>query len=295
MAIHTLKNQQIALSVSDAGAEMMSLKDVKTNREYLWQGNPEFWGRRSPVLFPLVGNFRDKTYTHKGQSYTMSQHGFARDCVFVLKSQNEDTLWFTLEDNEETRKNYPFAFCLEVGYQLDGRQVKVLWRVVNPGDEPLYFSIGGHPAFNCPPDEETLRNQCFIYLEDTISIPYYLISEQGLLKPEPHILKADRERVAIDDDLFNQDALIIENPQRRQQTVGLADAHGKVYLTVSFDAPVYGLWSPCYKKSVPPFVCIEPWYGRCDRVDYVGELGDREFSNTLASGDSFEASYYICI
>ena len=129
---------------------MKSLKDNKTEQEYLWQADPKFWGRTSPVLFPIVGNYAQKQSVYEGKTYTLSQHGFARDMEFDLESQTEEEIWFVLKDTESTLEKYPFHFILKVGYRLSGRQVEVMWKVENPNDKKMYFSIGGHPAFNCP-------------------------------------------------------------------------------------------------------------------------------------------------
>ena len=65
----------------------------------------------------------------------------------------------------------------------------------------------------------------------------------------------------------------------------------KEFVTVQFEAPVFGLWS-CKGRNVP-FVCIEPWYGRTDAEDFTGELADREYSNHLNPGEKFEKSFKI--
>ena len=90
---------------------------------------------------------------------------------------------------------------------------------------------------------------------------------------------------------FDIDTFIVENSQISQ--VDLFDKEKRPYLSLHFNAPVVGLWSPPTKNA--PFVCIEPWYGRCDRVNYTGEFKDRDWVNHLEAGESFEASYTITI
>ena len=164
MGAYQLKNEELTLTVISAGAEMKSLKDNKTEQEYLWQADPKFWGRTSPVLFPIVGNYAQKQSVYEGKTYTLSQHGFARDMEFDLESQTEEEIWFVLKDTESTLGKYPFHFILKVGYRLSGRQVEVMWKVENPNDKKMYFSIGGHPAFNCPLKEEKSRRIVSWYL-----------------------------------------------------------------------------------------------------------------------------------
>ena len=110
MGAYQLKNEELTLTVISAGAEMKSLKDNKTEQEYLWQADPKFWGRTSPVLFPIVGNYVQKQSVYEGKTYTLSQHGFARDMEFDLESQTEEEIWFVLKDTESTLEKYPFHF-----------------------------------------------------------------------------------------------------------------------------------------------------------------------------------------
>ena len=99
MARHKIENELIAIEVEEHGAELKSLVRKNTGKEYMWKADPKFWGRTSPVLFPFVGAVKDKQFRTKGQTYTMGQHGFARDMDFTLDSQTEDTLWFVLKSN----------------------------------------------------------------------------------------------------------------------------------------------------------------------------------------------------
>ena len=264
MGAYQLKNEERTLTVISAGAEMKSLKDNKTEQEYLWQADPKFWGRTSPVLFPIVGNYAQKQSVYEGKTYTLSQHGFARDMEFDLESQTEEEIWFVLKDTESTLEKYPFHFILKVGYRLSGRQVEVMWKVENPNDKKMYFSIGGHPAFNCPLKEGEKQEDCQLVFDTEGPLTSSILNEEGALCPRTKILNLFGKCLKLEEHLFDEDALIIENHQA--QRIGLADADGKVYLEVEFDAPLFGIWSPAKKHA--PFVCIEPWYGRSDREDF---------------------------
>ena len=142
MALFQISNEKITIQVDSMGAELKSLKDVATGREYMWCADPRYWKRTSPVLFPLVGGLKDGVYRLDGKEYRMGQHGFASDTEFRLKSQVAQEIWFTLESNEETMEKYPYPFVLELGYELADRTVVVKWRVKNPAGERMYFSIG---------------------------------------------------------------------------------------------------------------------------------------------------------
>ena len=271
------------------GAELKSLKSVPDNREYMWHGDPAYWGRTSPVLFPIVGGLKDGQYRVDGTSYSMGQHGFARDREFQLKSQVASEIWFSLSSDEETLKKYPYPFQLEIGYELTGRTVTVKWRVTNQGETPVWFSIGGHPGFLCPIDPGTDQTQYRLSFDAKEKIVASCIAG-GLVSGEKKTYTLRNGVLPITEDLFDEDALVIEGDQAH--SVSLERPDGKPYLTVDFDAPLFGVWSPPKKKA--PFICIEPWYGRCDRLDFAGDFKEREWVQELAEG-TFEASYRITI
>lgn len=157
MAYFQISNDKVTIQVDSMGAELKSLKRVADAKEYLWQGDPAYWGRTSPVLFPIVGALKNGCYRIKGKEYPMSQHGFARDMEFQLKSQVASEIWFSLRSDEKTLAVYPYPFLLEIGYELAGSTVIVKWRVSNPQGEPICFSIGGHPGFYARSIRERIR------------------------------------------------------------------------------------------------------------------------------------------
>lgn len=290
MTLYTLKNDEITIQIASAGAELKSFRDNKTQTEYMWCADEKYWKRTSPVLFPVVGAYKNNKTNYQGNTYTLPQHGFARDMEFELLSQTEDTIWFYLEDTEETRVNYPFAFRLEIGYRICGRSVEVLWKVKNPSEETMYFSIGGHPAFNCPLEEDGVQTDYALDFDGKEKIVSSLLTKEGVTDTKiTYALEGGR--LPITADLFDQDALIIENHQAQQ--VSLVNPQGETYLTVSFDAPLFGIWSPPKKNA--PFICIEPWYGRADHEHFSGELEKREWGNELSAGAEFCASYTIAL
>jgi galactose mutarotase-like enzyme len=295
MSNYILKNEDLTLQIKDLGAELTSIKDNKRQIEYLWNADPAYWKRSSPILFPIVGSLRNKGYRYKGKTYSLSQHGFARDMKFDLKSISDSEIWFTLKANEETIKLFPFQFQLEIGYHLTGRKINVMWRVINQDSSTMYFSIGGHPAFFCPLDGNGVQSDYFIVFDTDKPLHYTRIDDQGLAvknsSNETPYLKTDHGYLSVDPQLFDRDALVIEDNQ--SHSISLADKDKKTYLTVTFDAPLFGLWSPAGKNA--PFICIEPWYGRCDSNSFTGDLTEREWGNKLEAGKTFEASYTIDI
>lgn len=289
MGIYALKNGDLSAWFTSAGAELKSLKDCQTGQEYMWNANPEFWKRTSPILFPLVGNYKNKECRYNGHVYSLPQHGFARDMDFEMTSLAKDEIWFSLSSSPETIRKFPFLFRLEVGYKLEGRCLRVTWRVVNRGKETMYFSIGGHPAFLCPLQTKDRQSEYYIHFDAEGEVTSRMIGSSGLATDTIMTYPLEDGYLRISEDLFDHDALVIENHQA--QKVSLCTPDKKPYVTVSFNAPLFGVWSVPGKAA--PFVCIEPWYGRCDHESFSGTLQEREWGNELEASGTFETSYTV--
>lgn len=289
--MQTLKNDILTVQVSEMGAELHSI--VRNGYEYLWQGDPAFWGRRSPVLFPIVGSVWEKKYRVDGREYELGQHGFARDMKFELVSESDSEVWYRLESTPETLAKYPWPFVLEIGYKLEGSSIEVLWKVSNPGSEEMFFQIGAHPAFNYPGYDAQTSDRGYFSFDKPEGLECVAIKEKGCVDVEStYSLNVEDGLLPLKSDSFdNTDAFVLQNSQVSRVTLhGLDKAP---FLTLCFDAPVVGLWSPPGKNA--PFVCIEPWYGRCDRVAFIGDYREKDWVNSLAPGTVFSASYTIVV
>lgn len=302
----TISNGIIDISVEEHGAELSSIRC--NGREYLWGAYPEFWKRHSPVLFPIVGSVWNGMYTSHGETFKMGQHGFARDMDFKLIKEEEDYLEYELNSSDETLSKYPYPFILRIGYKIEGKNIIVIWKVVNPSDNDMYFQIGAHPAFYWPllSDEmvengidamkaELAKNDdrgYFYFPEKPQEIIRTLITEGGCVDVnKKQSLKLSDGYLPLTTETFNHDALVLENDQVHEVT--LCDKDKKPYLTLSWDAPLVGLWSPPKKNA--PFVCIEPWYGRADRANYKGNFEEKDWIQHLEGHGRFEAKYMIRI
>ncbi|MBR1740820.1 MAG: aldose 1-epimerase family protein [Lachnospiraceae bacterium] len=282
-----LKNEKFCVKIDTHGAE---LKSVRGNgREYMWHGDPKFWNRTSPVLFPFVGAVRDDVYRYEGKEYPMSQHGFARDMEFTLLSSDAEKASFRLVSTEETKEKYPFDFELVITYELRENELTVLWNVKNTNEKRMYFSIGAHPAFLCKLDENGTIGGNYLKFDAEGERTATDFSD-GLVQNTTHSVNLDEDSCfALDEPTFDNGVLIFEKDQAKR--VALVDKEKKPYVTVSFDTPLFGVWAP--EKKNAPFLCIEPWYGRADRADFTGEISEREYEESLEAGGSFQGSYRI--
>lgn len=303
--MNTLSNGQVTIAVKHHGAELASIR--YNGREYLWQADETFRKRHSPVLFPIVGAVWNGEFRSHGNTYTMGQHGFARDMDFRLVSETDNELRYALDSNEETMNRFPYHFRLEIGYRLEGKSIKVMWHVENPGTETLAFQIGAHPAFFWPmltdeqieqgvsamkqPLEECDKRGYFRIEAQEKKLPLSVITEKGCVGASSAVELDEEGLLPLDIHTFDHDALIIEDFLAKKVTLCKEDK--SPYLTVKFDSPLVGLWSPPGKRA--PFVCIEPWYGRTDSVGYDGDYEDKPWTQKLEPGKAFDASYDIII
>lgn len=277
------------INVSHKGAELISL--IADGREYLWQGDPAFWGRRAPILFPIVGKLADDKLRINSNEYTMKQHCFARDTEFV-----ESNGRYVLTENG--RENYPYAYELAVKYLGDGNTLTCNWQVTNRGEETMYFQIGAHPAFLLPDFDakDAIHGyiQCYDEKSNIVSPMVFNTLVDGLRAHygQPKTLLNDKAILALTNTTFADDAILIEAHQVAKVT--LFDKHGKRVLTVSCQqADAFGLWAP--NKPGCPFVCIEPWCGIADNAGFKGDISERDCIHSLEPGDSFDFSYSLTL
>lgn len=303
-----LQNNEISIIVADHGAELTSIKSA-TGREYLWGAYPEYWKRSSPVLFPIVGSVWQGEYRSHGEIFHLGQHGIARDMDFQLVEQSDDYVEYQLASSAETLQKYPYLFNLHIAYRLVGKSVEVIWKVHNPSQtEELAFQIGAHPAFYWPllsddviasgveaMDAElakTSNRGYFLFDESVKELKCTAITQGGCVdKSVEKTVPVQDGWLALDTHTFDQDTLIMEDNQ--VQAVTLCDADKHPYLTLEWDAPLVGLWSPPAKNA--PFVCIEPWYGRTDEVGYTGTYEQKDYIQRLAPLATFQCKYLIRI
>lgn len=288
--MHTLKNEILTVQVKEHGAELASIR--KGSVEYLWQADPMFWGRHSPVLFPIVGSVWEKRYRVDGREFELGQHGFARDMDFTMVEGGEDEVRYRLESTEDTLKKYPWPFVLEIAYRLHGNMIDVIWEVSNPGNEDMYFQIGAHPAFNYPDYDPQTMERGFLSFDRSEGLECIRIKEKGCVDAEtlyPLDIPADGLLPLTRETFDKIDTIMLQDGQIG--SVALYRTDRTPWLKLSFEAPVVGIWSPPGKNA--PFICLEPWYGRCDRAGYEGDYRDRDWVNRLAPGEKFSSVYTI--
>jgi galactose mutarotase-like enzyme len=285
-----IENQNLTVTINAKGAELESIYHKGHQLEYMWGGDPNVWGKHSPLLFPIVGTLRQNTWNYKGKTWTLPRHGFAREMEFGVEQQTKDGITLLLKSNDATRAKYPFDFELRVIYQLAPNGLATTYSVKNTSAGEMYFSIGGHPAFRVPLAERTTYTDYYLEFEQKETANRWPISKEGLIETAPQPVLDNTNILPITRDLFSTDALVFKN--LASTTVSLKSRRTRHGLDFDFtDFPYLGIWAAKNEKA--DFVCIEPWCGISDSVDSDQQMEDKEGIQQLAPGETFERIWAV--
>lgn len=254
----------LSAAIDPHGAQLTSL--ALGGREYLWQGDPIWWNRHAPVLFPIVGTLRDGCATSAAGEIALGRHGLARDYDHAVVQHSASSVTFELNDTPETRAVYPYAFRLNLTYEVsDSARFTQTFRVENTGEGPLPFSVGGHPAFNVPvpgaPGEagmdENFDDYELVFAHDwSYEMPE--LGDDGLFSYAHTVpVLTDSSVLPLTHELFTCDTIMFEDvPESTVTLRSRVSGHG---VRVDFEGfPYLGVWSAANNA---PFVAIEPWTG----------------------------------
>jgi galactose mutarotase-like enzyme len=253
---------------ADIAAEGAELKRLQwKDRDLLWSGDPLWWGRTAPLLFPVVGAVSNGEIRVGERAYPMPKHGFARDLRWTVDAHEGDSLTLSLADSPKTRAHFPFAFRLKLAYRLGADGLLMTATLENPSDTPLPASFGFHPAFRWPLDaaHPKIRHRLCFEKQETAPLRRLEGDLMGAATwPSPVL----GQELALHDDLFAHDALIFESLQSRSLRYGVP---GGINLLLTWNLPHLGVWT----KPGAPFLCLEPWQGFADPAGFSGEFADK--------------------
>lgn len=287
----SLENNKIKATFKIKGAELQSLESKITGLNYLWKGDPEFWGKHSPILFPIVGALKSNQYAYEGNRYELSRHGFARDMEFKAKQISETEALFSLRDTEKTLSIYPFKFSLGIRYTLQQHSLICSYEVSNPESDTtstnLLFSIGGHPAFAVPLIESEKYDNYYLEFNNDDTLCYHKI-QNDLIAHETANIELEDKKLSLKHELFYNDALVFKSLKSNKISIrSKGNSHG---LNFRFDNfPFFGIWA----AKDADFVCLEPWCGIADGVDHDQELSNKEGIISLPAGQSWNRTWEV--
>jgi galactose mutarotase-like enzyme len=269
------------------GAELCNIQSIAEGTEYIWQADPRFWARHSPLLFPIIGRLNHGLCRIDDKEYKIPMHGFGMESLFETFTKESDILAFQLEDNEQTRDVYPYKFTLTVEYCLVENRLGVGFQVWNKTDSDMFFSIGGHPAFACPIEDGLAFTDYYLQFNEYEVADRWYIENGGIGRNERFL--NNKNTIPLTNDLFEQDALIFKG--LKSNSITLKSDKGTKAVTVDFPGFTHlGIWS---KGDNAPYVCIEPWFGLDDPVGFEGDIKEKEGILSLKPGETFNSIYTI--
>ncbi len=283
-----IENAGYSAAISSLGAELKSLKDATTGKEFMWQADPAWWKGTAPVLFPIVGGLKNGKYRYEGVEYELPQHGFARTSEFRQVEAAGDAVEFQLESNADTRLKYPFEFRLRVRFALERCGLAVRYEVTNTGKGPMLFSIGSHPAFNVPIESGSLESH-YVLFERSEDAERYFFKDGTYIAGKTAEVFDNSRVISLSRSLFDQGPIIFKGLQSSEFTILCSKGKKSVKLATDGPPPFLAVWS----KSNAPFLCIEPWEGIPDSSEASGELVDKEGIMSLEAGRTYETGYRI--
>ncbi len=280
--LFSAENENFSLAVKEMGAELSSLKSKKTGVEYIWYGKEEIWYGQSPVLFPIIGRLLDDKYLVDGKEYSMPKHGIARKRPFELLKNDGDSLTFIQKYSDESLKNYPYRYELEVNFQLTQNGLKVTHTVKNLDDKVMYFSLGAHPGFNCKIGD-------YLEFSDDDELFTERIDGESIIIDEKFPVFTDEKKIEITDSIFEEDALILSEFNSKELYLK-SNEHDRV-IKFSFDSPFLGIWA----KPGAPYVCLEPWWGVNDDYNKKPDFSQKRGIMALNANESRSFSWEVQI
>ena len=285
MSMHIIENSYLRATVSDTGAELVSVIGPEKDAERIWTGDPAVWNRHAPILFPFVGKVTDGKYRIGDREYPMkTQHGFARDLEFTCVGETPVSVTHSLAATDWTRERYPYEFRLSVTHRLDGKQLLISWEIENRGTDRMYFSIGGHPGFLMP--EGVRKEDCRITFPGADTLRYRSANKAGYVLPETKTLSLHEGCASYQEDI--PDTWIFEDGQVRH--VGILLPDGKPYVMLHCEQfPMLAVWA----NPNGPFICLEPWFGRTDDEGFRGTVDQKKAIQSLGGGEKREIAYSI--
>jgi galactose mutarotase-like enzyme len=281
-----LQSQELAVVINSKGAELGSVKNY-SGTEFIWQADKDIWPRHAPVLFPVVGRLKEDHFFYEGKKYSLPQHGFARDREFELVHSEKESCLFRLISDTAGKNTFPFDFVFDIGYSLKGNKLEVSYSVKNNSFGEMYFSVGAHPGFICPlSPTENFEDYYLEFEQDQLT---FTSLQEGLLSKNYRELKLSDRKLFLKENMFDQDALILENNQVNKLSLCSSKTDHKITMECK-DWHYFGIWS---KKGCNKFICLEPWYGITDLIDSDQGLKNKKGIINLGVNREFACNYFI--
>ena len=283
-----IENKKIRAVISSKGAELQSLLNKETGIEYMWSGYANFWGKHSPVLFPIVGSLKGDTYYYEEKKYQLPRHGFAREKIFLQDQVSNEEAVFTLVADATSLAVYPFLFSFSLRYTLHKNTLTCTYNVVNTNSKEMLFSVGAHPAFAVPMVEGTNYTDYYLEFNKAEILHRFKIAAGGLISANSEVLPITDNRLFLQHELFYEDAIVIKHMESNSIILGCTKHPNGIKFNFE-NFPFFGIWS----AKDANFVCLEPWCGIADSVNSTQQLIEKEGIINLAPSGNWQKEWSV--
>lgn len=280
---NTIQNDYLICTIESVGAEIRSLKDKATGKEYIWQIDDSVWGSSSPVLFPAIGKIKDNKIEYKGEPYAMPKHGIIRNNAGLIFEQiSSSSCSLTLISSEKTLLKYPYKFSFSAVFTLIEKRLIMEYIIDNKDAVPMPFACGGHTAYSLPLSKEVKLSDYVVEFPSEGNLMASTLGASGLLSAKKRKIKTEDKLLPLSETIFNEDALVFENisfewVRLRKKT----DAKGVIVRFRGF--PHLALWS----KPGTDYVCVEPWLGLPDSENESTDITQKATYKSIEPNTKF--------
>lgn len=289
--IYTLEKDQLKISINSFGAQLESLRHLESSAEYMWQREDYGWNQCAPILFPFVGRLKEDTTLIDGHACHMPIHGFIQYMDSSQVTQTAESLSFTFRASPETLSCYPFQFELTIRFEIQDSSLTQYFHVTNTDTRMIYFTLGAHPAFNCPIHPQESFEDYVIFIDCDDKVP--LLNPSGTLEPDQlRLIPYLNKKILLRHELFKDDALIFRNIKNKK--VRLCHGITEKGIEMNFSHMKHlGIWSPKYINA--PFVCLEPWMGLPNILGESMNFTEKTDIISLIPGETFTTDFSLSL
>lgn len=276
--ILTLENEFLRVALNTFGGAIESMVNKRTGTDHCWHYDPAVWPRRTAICFPICSALRGGIFTHHGRTYALPMHGFLRERNLGVISCGQQNAVMEFISDAATRACYPFDFRFELEQRLEENTLVVIYRVSNPGKEPLPFSIGSHYTYALP-----AAPQCCRYRFSAPQSAPGLLLNGGVVQGKGSDVFGGASELPMNIS-HGASSRIFETADLSTDYIAIGTDAGDFTRVRYRDFPYTVLWHPVGPDS--PFACIEAWAGMADYEGSSGEITEKKGIQTAFPGET---------
>jgi galactose mutarotase-like enzyme len=285
--LHTIANDKITFVSDSYNIDPKILRFNDSDENYLAQ-DPPLSPPVTAICFPLLGTVPGGTYFVDGKEYAMGMHGFAHTSDFKAAEKDPRRIVYEITDDENTLKQFPYKFRLQVVYSVEGESLLTCYRVKNLDKKEMFFNVGGHPRYACPVGQGAAFEDYYLEFEKSESISN-IVKSFGPLSIIEKFLSPDGRTLRLDYRMFEKGCFCFH--PFNSGVIALKNIKNSRALTLKVKGVSHlQVWT----KPDAPYLAIEPWYGSITSLppkESEKDWKNRQGILRLQPGEEYSAAY----